>query len=62
MGKKKKKIAEQERRKQEKLAWTLREWDCISLEQAIKLAESDKQLRLILVECGIQFGKTETRL
>lgn len=43
----------------DKLKWVLREWDCLNLEQAVREAANDGQLRQALVECGIEFPRKE---
>lgn len=44
----------QEEKQQKLLQWILHEWDCNTIEEAIKESKNDYQLRLKLVECGIQ--------
>lgn len=46
-----------EKKRHEKLAWAIHEWDCSNLEEAKKIARVDRNLWLILVECGVKFDK-----
>lgn len=41
--------------KQNKLAWTLQEYDCRDLDEAKREAEKDPVLHRLLRECGILF-------
>jgi hypothetical protein len=47
----------QKDKQQKRLAWVLREWDCRTLQDAMKQAATDAQLHRILRECGIIFPK-----
>ena len=42
----------------DKLAWVLREWDCLTVEEAKAKAGTDAALHLALRECGIRFEPT----
>jgi len=44
----------QERKKQDKLDWIIREWDCHSLDEAKHLAREDQELYRLLKECGVK--------
>ena len=44
-----------ERKKQDKLNWIIREWDCHSLDEAKHLAREDQELNRLLRECGVRF-------
>jgi len=55
MNKKQKKKLRQQVDQQSKLEWVLREWDCHTIEMAIKEAQKDSTLHYALRECGIKF-------
>lgn len=42
------------KRKQNLLIWILSHWDCYNLDEAKKLAKTDKALNMKLREAGIQ--------
>jgi len=58
MKRKDKDKEKKEKRRQEKLNWIIREWDLHSIDEAIAEAKHDYKLKLLLIECGIVFPKS----
>lgn len=42
-----------------KLAWVLREYDCLTVEEAKRLAAKDATLHRLLRECGLDMRETK---